>query len=515
MSAALLAFILLFADGDTELGLARATLRAKNPVRAREYFTQAATKGNVEAMLDLGVMLAQGMGGPKDLPGAAQWFTQAAEKGNVRSMLNLGFQYRTGQGVEPNPAESLRWYRRAAEAGDSTGMYWLADAHYKAKEFPQAMQWFRKSSDAGDSDSTLMVGYMYSHGEGVELDAEKAFAFYLTAARAGNNGAMFNIGEYYKNGKGVAQNGSAARFWYLRAAMSGSEDASEQFAQLAASESADGARLYALAEKTRNSASTNAAFEAAKIKAFPIMMESAEMGYLPAVATIVNAYQYGDGVAKDMAKAREWALISAEMGNDSSQTVLAQYMLEGVGGPRNTQGARFWFEKAALAGNSLAMWKLARIYDGDYGLPPNAALASFWWFEAFKAGSPTAEKVLIDRGLIEKQRDPAARAFVERIDRDGPDFTSVQTFTFDVAQYCTYDGPRCHELSVAARKFQDSHNAGADAANMARLWNMYAPNDADADRKWRERSDCMAKKTESIQKHTYGQQDWYYAGSCY
>jgi hypothetical protein len=50
---------------------------------------------------------------------------------------------------------------------------------------------------------------------------------------------------------------------------------------------------------------------------------------------------------------------------------------------------------------------------------------------------------------------------------------------------------------------------------MARLWNTYGSRGATDDAKWRERSDCMKTKTESIQKHTYGQQDWYYSGSCY
>lgn len=113
------------------------------------------------------------------------------------------------------------------------------------------------------------------------------------------------------------------------------------------------------------------------------------------------------------------------------------------------------------------------------------------------------------------QPDPQAQAFIDRIHRDGPDRSSVEKFTLDVAFYCKYGGPRCHELSVAARRFQQDHNANADAANMARLWNVYSKQDPNADARWRERSQCMQKKTESIQKHTYGQQDWYYTGSCY
>lgn len=519
MRAAALSVLLLLAtaafaaDGDNEYRLGKATLRAGNAGRAMEFFQQAAEKGHAEAMHTLGLMYEEGKGVAADPATAAQWFRRAADKGWAPSMNHYGNLLR-----KENPAEALQWHRKAAEAGEPYAMENLARAYYEgigtAKDFPQAAEWFRKAAERGSAEAMLTYGYMLSHGEGLAQDLAKAFAMYLASARAGNTAAMFNIGEYYRNGKGVAKNPAAARFWYLRAAMNGETDAEPKVAELAGAptDSAEGTALVDEGRRLRMAARTNAELEAAKGKAFPLSLQAAELGHLPAIAEMVYAYQRGEGVEKDMVKARDWALIAAEMGHESSQNILAQYMLDGTGGPRNTQGARFWFEKSALAGNSLAMSYLARIYDGVYGLPPNAALATYWWVEAYKKGSPTAQKVLQERGLVAK-RDPVAQAFVDRIDRDGPDTSSVQKFTFDVAQYCTYDGDRCHELSVAALKFQRSHNAAADAANMARLWNQYGAKDDDA--RWRERSDCMKKKTESIQKHTYGQQDWYYSGTCY
>ncbi|HEX2833964.1 MAG TPA: hypothetical protein VHW00_13215 [Thermoanaerobaculia bacterium] len=501
------------ADGDSEFRLGKATLRAGNPGRAAEFFEQAAQKGNAEGMYWLGLLYEEGKGVTGDPAKAQQWFRAAAEKGHVNAMNNYGVAI-----AKSDPAQAVEWYRKAASAGDVRAMRNLGNAYGEglgvAKDPKQAVDWYRKGVDQGDAESMLRYGYMLSHGLGLEQDLSKAFAMYLASARAGNTAAMFNIGEYYKNGKGVRQDATAARFWYLRAAMAGETDAEPKIAELAdaPTSSEEGQRLYAESERMRMAAHTNAEFADAKVKSFPLVLQAAETGHLAAITAIVNAYQYGDGVEKDMVKAREWAQIAAEMGSSSVQTILAQYMLNGTGGPRNTQGARFWFEKGALQGNSLSMSFLAQIYDGRYGLPPNEALATYWWFEAYKAGSPTAEKVLKERGLV-AMRDPVAQAFVDRIDKNGPDSSSVERFTFDVAQYCKYDGDRCHELSVAALKFQRSHNAAAESANMARLWNMNK--DPDADQKWRERSQCMQKKTESIQKHTYGQQDWYYSGSCY
>ncbi|HEX6094727.1 MAG TPA: tetratricopeptide repeat protein [Thermoanaerobaculia bacterium] len=519
MRAAALALLLaaagaaFAADGDNELRLGKATLRAGNAGRAMEFFKQAADKGNAEAMHFAGLMYEEGKGVAADPAAAAEWFRRAADKGHPPSMNHLGNLLRNEK-----PAEALQWHRKAAEAGEPYAMQNVANAYYEGvgaeKNLPQAAEWYRKAAERGNDFAMLRYGYMLSHGEGIPQDVAKAFAMYLASARAGNTAAMFNLGEYYNAGKGVEKSPAAARFWYLRAAMNGETDAEAKVAELAdvAPHSAEGAALEEQVRRLHLAASTNAELEAAKGKGFPLTLQAAELGHLPAIATLVYAYQRGEGIEKDMTKAREWALIAAEMGHDSSQTILAQYMLQGVGGPRNTQGARFWFEKSALSGNSLAMSFLAQIYDGAYGLPPNDALATYWWVEAYKKGSPTAQKVLQERGLVAK-RDPVAQAYVDRIDRNGPDRSSVENFTLEVAQYCKYGGDRCHELSVAALKFQRSSNAAAESANMARLWNAYGAKDDDA--KWRERSDCMKKKTESIQKHTYGQQDWYYAGTCY
>ena len=507
------------AEGDAQFGLGKATWRAGNPERAREFFEQAAAKGHLEAMHVLGLMHLESKIAGADVSKAAEWFRRAAENGHPESMNHYGNLFRSGKGVAKSDADALVWHRKAAEAGSVHAMANLAEALRHgigtSARPAEAAEWYRKLAEDGNAEAMLNYGYMLSNGDGIAQDVAQALEWYRKSARGGHSSAMYNLGEYYRAGKGVAKNETAARFWFLRAAMKGDGDAEKAFVALAAAspDTVEGDALYREANATRAKASTNAEFAAAKLKAFPLYLQAAELGHRFSIGEVLLAYQHGDGTAKDLVKAREWAHIAAEMGSDGAATILGQLLLQGIGGERNTQGARFWFEKAALAGNSLAMQLLARIYDGEFGLPPNEALATYWWLEAHRKGSPTAELELKRRGLLEP--DPQAQAFIDRINADGPDLSSVQQFTYDVAVYCKFGGPRCHEFSVAARKFERDHNAGVVSANMARLWNVYSQKDPDADRKWRERSDCMNKKTQSIQRHTYGQQDWYYTGSCY
>jgi hypothetical protein len=158
------------------------------------------------------------------------------------------------------------------------------------------------------------------------------------------------------------------------------------------------------------------------------------------------------------------------------------------------------------------MMTLAQIYDGDKGLAPNEALAIYWYKQAYAKNWYGAEQVLLTRGVLKP--DPVAAAFIARIEAQGPDRSSSTAFTVDVAQYCKYGGSRCTALSIEARRFEGAQNSAASSANMARLWNVYS-SPSESDDKWRQRSQCMQRKTQSIQRHTYGQQDWYYSGSCY
>lgn len=229
-------------------------------------------------------------------------------------------------------------------------------------------------------------------------------------------------------------------------------------------------------------------------------------------SSVVEAYQHGYGVSADVELARQSARVCAAMGNDNCATILGQYLIAGTGGMKDPEGARAAFEQAALKDNALAMFILAELYDKGEEIPRNDALASFWYRRAYAKGSARAATVLKSRGLLEV--DPKVKAFLDYIDKSGPDRSDVQRFSYEVMVYCKFGGAKCHELTVEAYQLEKRANSQAASANMTRIWNLYAPKAWSSDADWKTRSDCMRKKTESIEKHTYGKQDWEFAGSC-
>ena len=73
-----------------------------------------------------------------------------------------------------------------------------ADSHYENGEFKEAFEMFYTAAINGDSGCMMNLASMYSAGEGVERNFDKAIEWELKAIEAGNETAMFNLGITYR-----------------------------------------------------------------------------------------------------------------------------------------------------------------------------------------------------------------------------------------------------------------------------------------------------------------------------
>jgi len=124
------------------------------------------------------------------------------------------------------------------------------------------MAWLQRAESAGDADAAFLLGKLGFRGEsGLKPDYVTAREHLLRAAGLGHDGAGYYLGLIYKNGYGVTADAAEAVRWFARAA--------------------DGNPI--------------------------------------ARFMLANAYRYGDGVARDMDRARELYESAAE--DDSPEAV--------------------------------------------------------------------------------------------------------------------------------------------------------------------------------------------------
>ncbi|MFZ0913288.1 MAG: tetratricopeptide repeat protein [Candidatus Korobacteraceae bacterium] len=174
-------------------------------------FKQQAASGDAVAQCGLGRMYSLGKGVPEDYAQAAFWYRKAAEQGNAHAQCNLGLMLVLDTGL-----------RQASALGYALG----SGVPQNVPQNDEALLWFRKAAEQGDAKAQMVLGALYSGGQGVPQDKAQAVLWTRKAAEQGNAQAQLTLGTAYGAGLGVPQNFAEAYFWF-EVAMAGKLDASD------------------------------------------------------------------------------------------------------------------------------------------------------------------------------------------------------------------------------------------------------------------------------------------------
>ena len=103
---------------------------------------------------------------------------QAADLGSRDAMFELYIHYAQGIGTAVNEGQAYAACLRAAEAGHARAMYNLGAFHATgrgtAKDMTQAVAWYERAADAGNPSAMAGLAVIYATGDGVEVDREYA-----------------------------------------------------------------------------------------------------------------------------------------------------------------------------------------------------------------------------------------------------------------------------------------------------------------------------------------------------
>jgi uncharacterized protein len=87
-------------------------------VKARALLSKAANTNSAEAQYRLGLMIADGIGGPKDDPAARALFEKAAAQGHPGALERMGAFAQTGRGGPQDSSAAKAYYEKAAALGN-------------------------------------------------------------------------------------------------------------------------------------------------------------------------------------------------------------------------------------------------------------------------------------------------------------------------------------------------------------------------------------------------------------
>jgi uncharacterized protein len=109
---------------------------ATDPVKSRALLAKAAEGNSAEAQYQLGLMIAEGVGGPKDDVAARGLFEKAAAQGHAGALERMGAFAQSGRGGPQDSSAAKAYYEKAAALGndDAKAALKRAECPYQLKD---------------------------------------------------------------------------------------------------------------------------------------------------------------------------------------------------------------------------------------------------------------------------------------------------------------------------------------------------------------------------------------------
>ena len=145
-------------------------------------------------------------------------------------MKNLAVCLRNGNGVVTDKAKAAEWFERAAAKGNIQSKSCLADMYTEGEgvlvNYQKAEALYKDiiaSKDDTYYDGAIFgLAFLYSAKTN---DHYRAFPLWQEAAQRGSDTAQYNLGLCYHNGWGTTKDDDQALYWWRKAAAQGHHDA--------------------------------------------------------------------------------------------------------------------------------------------------------------------------------------------------------------------------------------------------------------------------------------------------
>lgn len=140
-----------------------------------------------------------------------------ARCGNALALNNLGFFYFFSSGSNRNIKKGLKWFEKAASqnfiyACCNLGLIYSSGNHIEP-DYEKARIYTLKGIGLSNGISESIMAGFYYHGHGVKRDYATAHDWYLKSAKCGVTFSQYKLFEMYEYGYCVKQNTNTALYW--------------------------------------------------------------------------------------------------------------------------------------------------------------------------------------------------------------------------------------------------------------------------------------------------------------
>ncbi len=506
-------------QAENDLGYAcQSRAEPSKPKSCLRWYERASSKGNATATLNLALVHQYGRGVPVDTAKARTFFALAISQGNPEAATNLGYLIETEEGAGADLDRVTALYRTAAEWGSPWGENNYGNMLRRGKgvsqDLVESFRWFALSAAQGNMNANIALAEAYENGLGVAPDQAAAAAYYRYAARKDNTVALLRLADMAGQGRGMEKDNDAWRRLLERAAELGSGEAMWRLGEeylLGGAVAVDRKTGF---EWLRRSATTGDEDGIIKLgghlardpdpanheEGIRLLRQQADGGNAEAAYALGYAYQWGNGVEHDYAKAADWYRKGEARGHLRSITALASLARQGLGEPTDPVRARALYARAGELGYAVATcvlgdmvisgegdkpdpeqgWKIVQ-QAADAGAPMcqlKLGLAYRYGGDPIKRNLDSARKYLrlaVDQEIEEAEAQLAELSMHEHEDDDDAQRDGKATLTrladanssraqFLLAEACLLGRPWPRDLACARQRFEQADVSGFPAA---------------------------------------------------
>jgi TPR repeat protein len=198
----------------------------KSYEKAAEHYQHAIDSGSTAGIARMGYLHETGKGVQLSKDKAAELYQLAIDKGNLHGQARLGLLYQLGEGVRKNERKAVVVYTHAIDHGYPLAMKRLSMMHIRgiggaSKDHDRAIALLREAIKYKLPATYAYMGFMYLNGYGVKQDYDEAKKYLEKGAEMDAPLAEFLLGRMYKDGRGVSQDKEKAKYWFDRAKSKG------------------------------------------------------------------------------------------------------------------------------------------------------------------------------------------------------------------------------------------------------------------------------------------------------
>ncbi len=258
---------------------------------------------------------------------AIAYFKAAVKLGNIEAIYNLGCMIADGEGFAQNYDIAAPYISIAALKGIPDAQYRFADMLDNGYGMPQnreeATKWYIKALDNGDKRSYLPLAHRYLVGEHLRRDENVATRYFIAAADEGNVEAIFMLAKLYRDGVGVRKDMIKSEEYFRRSAENEIVEAQYEYALILI-----GKGEYSEAFKWLNYAS--------------IEKEYGKSAPAHILFKLGQCYSLGYGTDVDRKTAFLYYHKAALAGNKDAKAALSECYRRGVGVAINKRAAEYY-----------------------------------------------------------------------------------------------------------------------------------------------------------------------------